>query len=210
MPVAIALDGGTTNTRARLVHDGRIIATARREIGVRDTVVSDRSPTGEAGRRGARGDRRSLRGAGALVADGARQVELIVASGMLTSEVGLVMVPHVEAPAGLDDLAGAVVVRTLPEIGPEPIHFVPGLRTPPDDGPDGWMYADVMRGEECETFGALTELRGEGRQAGRNLGLAFVWPGSHTSWSRSTRKGESREARPVWRASFCRRLPGTP
>ena len=30
---AIALDGGTTNTRARLVHDGRVVATARREVG---------------------------------------------------------------------------------------------------------------------------------------------------------------------------------
>ena len=40
------LDGGTTNTRARLVEGGRIVATARREVGVRDTVLSDRTSAG--------------------------------------------------------------------------------------------------------------------------------------------------------------------
>jgi len=39
----IALDGGTSNTRARLIQDGRIMAFVRRTIGVRDSVLSDRS-----------------------------------------------------------------------------------------------------------------------------------------------------------------------
>jgi 2-dehydro-3-deoxygalactonokinase len=180
--VAIALDGGTTNTRARLVHDGRIIATARREIGVRDTVLSDQSPRERLAGAVREVIAEASAGPGLLNGNDGNPavVELIVASGMLTSEVGLVMVPHVEAPASLDDLAGAVVARTLPEIGADPIHFVPGLRTPAHDGPDGWMYADVMRGEECETFGALTELVRRGTVSRRDLGLAFVWPGSHT------------------------------
>src|SRR4051794_23104330 len=37
---AIALDGGTTNTRARLLRDGRIVAVARRTVGVRDAALS--------------------------------------------------------------------------------------------------------------------------------------------------------------------------
>src|SRR5262249_28467178 len=36
----VALDGGTTNTRARLLHDGQVVATARRAVGVRDAVLS--------------------------------------------------------------------------------------------------------------------------------------------------------------------------
>jgi 2-dehydro-3-deoxygalactonokinase len=180
--LAIALDGGTTNTRARLVKGGRIVATARREIGVRDTVLGDRA------------SRESLAGAvrevieevrsahGTLTGDAGMPaaVGLVVASGMLTSEVGLVTVPHVDAPAGLEELAGGVVVRSLPEVTADRIHFVPGLRTLPDDGPDGWMRADVMRGEECETFGALQELRHRGLSGQSEEGLAFVWPGSHT------------------------------
>ena len=98
---------------------------------------------------------------------------------MLSSEVGLVAVPHVEAPAGLDDLARAAAVVTLPEVDDRPILVVPGVRTPAAEGPDGWFLADVMRGEECETFGACTLLRAEGRiEPGR--ATAFLWPGSHT------------------------------
>ena len=43
---AIALDGGTTNTRARLLHGQRIIATSRRAVGVRDTILDDRGQPG--------------------------------------------------------------------------------------------------------------------------------------------------------------------
>ena len=91
-----------------------------------------------------------------------------------------VAVPHAMAPAGLSELADAVVVRTIPEIGAWPIHFVPGIRTPAEAGPDGWMRADVMRGEECETLGALSQLNRLGLQDAGRQERAFVWPGSHT------------------------------
>lgn len=194
--LAVALDGGTTNTRARLVHDGRIVATASRAIGVRDSVLSDRSP-----------HERLARAVGDVIAEVSAHskrfpgedgecsaVELIVASGMLTSEVGLLAVPHVEAPAGVDDLARAVVLTTLPQIGSLPIHFVPGLRTLAEEGPDGWMRADVMRGEECETLGALGVLEREGLIGNRDLGLAFVWPGSHTKLVEVDRVGRIRRS----------------
>jgi 2-dehydro-3-deoxygalactonokinase len=43
------------------------------------------------------------------------------------------------------------------------------------------MTADVMRGEECETLGALSLLARHGDVvAGDGPGAAFVWPGSHT------------------------------
>ena len=171
---AIALDGGTTNTRARLVQDGEIVATARREVGVRDTVLSD----------GASACRLldAVRETIMEVSGGKSSVDadLIVAAGMLTSEVGLVAVPHEPAPAGLSELADAMVVRTIPEIGPWPIHFVPGIRTLAEAGRDGWMRADLMRGEECETLGALFQLRESGLQQVGLEGEAFVWPGSHT------------------------------
>jgi len=171
---AIALDGGTTNTRARLVRDGEIVATARREVGVRDTVLSDRA---SAGRLFDAVRETIVEVAGGDISDDA---DLIVAAGMLTSEVGLVTVPHALAPAGLSELAHAVVVRTIPEIGPWPIHFVPGIRTPAEAGPDGWMRADLMRGEECETLGALSQLSRLGLRDAGPEERAFVWPGSHT------------------------------
>jgi 2-dehydro-3-deoxygalactonokinase len=174
---AIALDGGTTNTRARLVDvaRGQVVRTARRNIGVRDGVLS--------GQQGPTLLARALREAIAEVtaAIAGEGPELLVASGMLSSEVGLTTVPHVRAPAGLDELARAAVVRMLPEVSDRPIVIVPGVRTAAEAGPDGWGAADVMRGEECETLGAWQLLAGTAAAAdlGRER-VAFLWPGSHT------------------------------
>jgi 2-dehydro-3-deoxygalactonokinase len=170
---AIALDGGTTNTRARLLRAGHVVATARRAVGVRDAVIGS----------GAKALAESVREA----VDELRRAHpearpaWIVAAGMLTSEVGLLSVPHVPAPAGLDELAQGIDARVLPEIDALPIRFVPGVRTPPGPGPDGWAQADVMRGEECETLGALLALRERPvtPDSGAQRSL-FLWPGSHT------------------------------
>src|SRR3954471_21995382 len=128
--LAIALDGGTTNTRARLVRDGRVVATGRRSVGVRDSVLaSGRTPLGVAVREAL---------AEVLPAADGLEPRWIVAAGMLSSEMGLAAVPHVGAPAGLSELARGAVLRRLPEVADQPILFVPGVRTPPAAGLDGW------------------------------------------------------------------------
>jgi 2-dehydro-3-deoxygalactonokinase len=169
---AIALDGGTTNTRARLIDvaAGRIVATSRRAVGVRDAVISGvGSPLDRA-------VREALDEVGR--ASGGVRPGVIVAAGMLSAEVGLSDVAHVVAPAGLDELARGAAVRRLPEVADQPIVFVPGVRTPAASGPDGWAQADVMRGEECETLGAWMHL--EGSRRANATTTAFLWPGSHT------------------------------
>ena len=198
---AIALDGGTTNTRARLLHEGRIIATSRRAVGVRDTVLGDpgssvpsvttsSSPAPAAGPphrdRLVRAVREALdelelvgRSSSGEGTSRKTPIDFLVAAGMLSSEVGLVAVPHVLAPAGLDELARGVAVVNLPEVTDMPIFVVPGVRTSAASGPDGWFEADVMRGEECETLGAFASLVAEGRIAPGEWS-AFLWPGSHT------------------------------
>ncbi len=131
---SIALDGGTTNTRARLLHGPRIVATSRRAVGVRDTVLGDTAPPGPrvaasptaAGATGQPHRDRLVRAvreaveevalaristpetAGGGEADGAGVgAEFLVAAGMLSSEVGLVAVPHVPAPRGSTSWRGA-------------------------------------------------------------------------------------------------------
>jgi 2-dehydro-3-deoxygalactonokinase len=171
---AVALDGGTTNTRARLVRGDRIVATARRAVGVRDAVLAPgRSPLAAAVRAALD---EVCRAAGGV------EPETIVAVGMLSAEVGLSAVPHVVAPAGLEELARGVAVRRLPEVAERPIAFVPGVRTAADPGRDGWAAADVMRGEECETLGAWTLLRRAvpPGSAAAEAPIVFLWPGSHT------------------------------
>jgi 2-dehydro-3-deoxygalactonokinase len=170
---AVALDGGTTNTRARLIRraDQSIAATARRNVGVRDTVLLE--PTGAGGGPLERAVREALEEV--VHAAGGVRPEVIVAAGMLSAEVGLTTVPHVAAPAGLAELAAGTVARRLPAVAPEPILFVPGVRSPAAGGPDGWAEADVMRGEECETLGAWTQLA-----PAAGTPTAFLWPGSHS------------------------------
>jgi 2-dehydro-3-deoxygalactonokinase len=195
---AIALDGGTTNTRARLLHGSRLVATARRAVGVRDTVLDDArsqpaatpAPAGpsktESLMRAVREVVQEVRHIGAKEAmtggeggNDAGRPAFIVAAGMLSSEVGLVAVPHVPAPAGLDELARASAFVRLPEVDDRPILIVPGVRTPATEGPDGWFASDVMRGEECETLGARAALLASGRIA-PGEDVVFLWPGSHT------------------------------
>ena len=52
----------------------------------------------------------------------------IIASGMITSDVGIVVVPHLTAPADLEQIARSTVAIRLPEICPIPIHFIPGIK----------------------------------------------------------------------------------
>jgi 2-dehydro-3-deoxygalactonokinase len=208
---AIAVDGGTTNTRARLVREGRIVVTARRAVGVRDTVLLGRFNEGECcAPQGLEQIQVRSQGLNAALVQAVREAvnevlgltadtavkkplsvpsPLIVAAGMLSSEVGLVTVPHVHAPAGIDELAEGMLLHTIPEIASEAILFVPGVRTVSVAGPEGWMSADIMRGEECETLGALSQLRRRGMIEEGQAMQAFLWPGSHTKLVEVDAKG---------------------
>src|SRR5438128_3280658 len=91
--LAVAVDGGTTNTRARLFLGARPASFAARAVGVRDVAIGGRREPLE----------RAVAECVAEVLAGseaAGSLELIVASGMLTSSLGLSEVPHVLAPVG--------------------------------------------------------------------------------------------------------------
>ena len=107
----ITVDGGTTNTRCILWDENRRrIAQENRPVGVRNTAID--------------GNNRKLKQAvkeclDALVEKnglGYGDIHRIIASGMITSDVGIVVVPHLTAPAGLEELAAATVAIELPEI----------------------------------------------------------------------------------------------
>ncbi|MEJ7640031.1 MAG: 2-dehydro-3-deoxygalactonokinase [Singulisphaera sp.] len=165
---SVALDGGTTNTRARLIHGDRIVATARRAVGVRDAVFDS--------------DSRSLavavRAAMEEVSRGLGDVrpDLIVAAGMLSSEVGLTAVPHVEAPAGIDALARGGRSPAPRDRRPAD-RLRAGRPHPPRRGRRlGRGRRDAR--EECETVGSWTHLAarspGRPRRVGSRRGLPLA------------------------------------
>ncbi len=78
---------------------------------------------------------------------------------MISSPLGLRDVPHVVAPAGIDELARGAVSFRGTEVAPQPIVLVPGVRTEIFGGASGTgvdaLPFDVMRGEETLVCGLV-------------------------------------------------------
>jgi 2-dehydro-3-deoxygalactonokinase len=166
--ICVAIDGGTTNTRARVFRGHDLMSVASRAVGARDAAIGrSNAPLRQAVSECVR---EAIRSVELSFGD----VELFCASGMLTSNVGLRAVDHVIAPAGRHELARHVVLESFPDIAPEPIHLVPGIKTTAEAVTfDNLANCDVLRGEESEAVGAM-EL------VGRTGPLCFMLPGSHT------------------------------
>lgn len=160
----IAIDSGTTNSRAYLVDECKIAASASRNVGSRNTAISGSNAEL------AKGIRELLL---ELMAANNGPVEAIVASGMITSNMGLCELAHVPAPADRTQLALAMQPKTLAEVSDMPIYFIPGVRTAPAQAPSEEF--DMMRGEETETCGVLVQLKLGGS-------AVLVLPGSHTKF----------------------------
>lgn len=115
---------------------------------------------------------------------GAGDVKKCVAYGMITSDMGLLEIPHVPAPASVGDLHDAMRTQTFAEIAPFPIHFIPGVRN--FAGPvdlDNFGMMDMMRGEETEAVGLFTLLEPE-------TSAMFILPGSHNKFVSMSAEGK--------------------
>ncbi len=147
---AIFVDAGTTNTRVWLVRGEEVIACSSAMIGVRDTARD-----GSAERL-----RTALHHLIKEVSSGpdARECKpsFVAAAGMITSSLGLTEVPHIVAPAGIDELATNIRRCEFPEVTTLPVLLVPGVRTGPQHVDlVSVETADLMRGEETMCVGLL-------------------------------------------------------
>jgi 2-dehydro-3-deoxygalactonokinase len=93
----------------------------------------------------------------------------ILMSGMIGARQGWVEAPYAQCPAGLPEIASAIVTVETRTLGP--LGLVPGVRLDDRDG-----APDVMRGEETQILGALA--------ATRRVEGVFVLPGTHSKWAR--------------------------
>lgn len=148
------IDCGTTMTRIYMVDDTRkIIASGRRKVGVRDTSIT--------------GSRDVLRnGVTELFFEILREnsiqesaVKFAIASGMITSEVGLIDIPHLVAPVGLSQLSDSLVEVNDPAVLPigRPVYFIRGIRNryPENARAQDLRNIDFMRGEEVQCIGIM-------------------------------------------------------
>lgn len=164
------IDTGTTNTRVRLWENGSLAANGFAAVGVRDTALTGSTHTLKCG------VRQALLNALNAAAWSESDLGLVLAAGMITSNMGLYELPHLMAPAGIEELAAGMQSAILPEVTSHPIWFIPGVRNA--SGPvdlESCDQADMMRGEEVETFGLIA-------QQGFSFPAIVVLPGSHTKF----------------------------
>lgn len=145
MPPILVIDSGTTTTRVRVIADAEVSWEGTAEAGARNTAIDNSNQK----IRAALSD--LIRQARAATGP---SVEAAVCSGMITSNMGLLEVPHVAAPATDHDIASRMVRHDFEDITDLPMVFVPGVKTKPHElGLDNLHEADVLRGEECECRG---------------------------------------------------------
>lgn len=151
------IDCGTSTTRVYVIgSDRQIVASGRKSVGVRDTSIT--------------GSRNKLReGVTQLFFDVLAQndiprqeIQFAIASGMVTSEIGLIEIPHLVAPVGRKELAENIVEVNDPEVLPIgcPVCFVRGVRNryAADARAQDLREIDFMRGEEVQCVGILETL----------------------------------------------------
>lgn len=155
----ITIDGGTTNTRVSLVVGDKIIATKKYKVGAGDTKKDPDVL------------KRTIKTAvNEILAENEMSesdIECIIACGMITSELGLCCLPHIEAPCGLTELAQNMHETVMSEISSIPFFFVRGVKTTGD----AYESADFMRGEESELYGIGDTTEED---------CLYVLPGSHS------------------------------
>jgi 2-dehydro-3-deoxygalactonokinase len=173
----VTIDTGTTNTRTMLWDSTRNqMARETKQVGVRDTAIDGNNSRLKAAVRECL--EAMLRHTGITYDDVGR----VIASGMITSEAGLVEIPHLIVPAGADELAAGMTSVLLEDVCPLPIWFIPGVKN--SGGPitmDNLEKMDIMRGEEVESVYLIEQYRGKE--------LLLVLPGSHTKFISVDSKG---------------------
>lgn len=166
----ITLDTGTTNTRVTLWKNNEVMYKVHKEVGVRDTAIEGNNQK----------LKDSIKYSIEEVLDKNQlclgDITKILASGMLTSNVGIFEIKHLVAPVGIEDLAKNMVKRRFPDIVNKDIWFIPGIKNHNKQITiDNCEEMDVMRGEEVETFGLISRLQLQGP-------LLMILPGSHSKF----------------------------
>jgi 2-dehydro-3-deoxygalactonokinase len=180
----LAVDSGTTRTRAWVLADGGVAAGSSAVVGARD-LARNRDKQWLLGR--VRSVAEETLAAASLSWE---EVDAVVGFGMITSELGLVELPHLIAPVGTAELAAAMYEPSGAAALPARLLLVPGVR----NVSESIENADFMRGEETEVIGLLALDRIKPPLLYVSIGShpKFVWVDAdrRIAWSLTTLSGE--------------------
>lgn len=178
MSAIMIIDCGTTNLRVTICDNtGLPFAVTRRAGGVRHTAIDGHNGRLKAMLREAIDEALS---AAHLTYN---EITACVAYGMITSNVGLLEIPHLAAPSSAAALHQGMRTAVFDEIAPFPIAFIPGVRNFGGTvSAENFSGMDMMRGEETESIGLWQLLKPQKESV-------FVLPGSHNKFVRMDPQG---------------------
>ncbi len=150
-----SIDCGSTNSRVYILNEkGVLLGKTFRSAGVRDTSIHGSNDYLKTNLECAFYE--------AVEAAGLdqRDISFVISAGMITSELGLLEVPHLWAPVTVDDLACNLQKVSDPEIFSIdlPIYFIPGVKNRYKKGNaklSDVALLDFMRGEETQMAGLI-------------------------------------------------------
>ncbi|MFA7642205.1 MAG: 2-dehydro-3-deoxygalactonokinase [Sphaerochaetaceae bacterium] len=178
-----SIDCGTTNSRVYIIDTkGNIVGKGSRRVGVRDTSMTGSKDTLKQGL--AEALQEALDAAGLTLQD----IAFAISAGMITSEIGLLEIPHLQTPCGMKELAGNLKYCRDDSVFPVdlPIHFIPGIRNRFDPASTGSQQVgtlDFMRGEEVQVMGYLDRF-------GKSKPVVIVILSSHTKFIQVSKEGK--------------------
>ncbi|MCI6152242.1 2-dehydro-3-deoxygalactonokinase [Fusobacterium perfoetens] len=145
MKKIIAIDAGTSNLRIRIIKDKKIIFEKKSPNGVKigkELFIQNLYEF-----------LKKIFEENKLEKE---DIEYIVASGMITSSLGLKEVKHIKVPVNLKKIREKIEVCKLKEFN---ILLIPGIKVEKQYFlEDNLKSIDVIRGEETEVFGILDKL----------------------------------------------------
>ena len=149
------IDCGTTNSRVYILDEQfNLVSKTLKKVGVLDTVVNGSNEILKAGLKEL--FESTVNKAGLKISD----IKFAIAFGMITSEVGLIEIPHLWAPVGIGELAKGIKIVNNPEVFSVdiPMIFIRGIK---NYFPENTTYKDIrkvdfMRGEETQVAGLIS------------------------------------------------------
>lgn len=172
MNYIITVDGGTSNTRTYLwTANGQILTQRSQAIGAKTSAINGSNQAWKK----AIHNMIEIMLTECAVSDNA--VQGVYMSGMLTSDLGILEVPHLTAPVSMKNYQEHLVRVHLPEVFSKEIVLIPGIKNTLSnpESLDSLRTFDIMRGEETETY-ALIE------QYGSDQNTIYILPGSHNKY----------------------------
>lgn len=172
MNYIITVDGGTSNTRTYLwTANGQILTQRSQAIGAKTSAING---SNQAWKKAIHNMIERML-TECAVSDNA--IQGVYMSGMLTSDLGILEVPHLTAPVCMKNYQEHLIRVHLPEVFSKEIVLIPGIKNTLSNAEslDSLRRFDIMRGEETETY-ALIEQYG----AGQNT--IYILPGSHNKY----------------------------